>query len=254
MSAETAVIANVTENTWTLHRTYGTFFIKGVPAATAGADASVAAPIAAPDFSPASSAAPETPALPLACALTVVTPRTSIMDLGDKRTMELRVTAREIAEDLCREMNGDAGEDSFLGVFVCAGDEPTDDEIAAAGRRLDTFYRRKVAEADREWARSHSHLFLDDLQRRAARTLGLEREWNYELRESAECPGCGERLKPNVAVCKSCGAILNREKAAQLGLVPASAASPFAPDASEPVLAAPHAARARHQRAESQSS
>ncbi|HYB61316.1 MAG TPA: hypothetical protein VEH50_07540 [Methylomirabilota bacterium] len=233
MSAETAVIANVTENSWTLHRTYGTFFIQGVPARE---------PIAGDVDAPG----PEgrTPASRHACALTVVTPRTSVMDLGDRRTMELHVSAREIAEDLCREINGDAGEDSFLGVFVCAGDEPSEEELAAAGRRLEAFYRRKVAEADREWARSHSHLFLDDLQRRAARMLGLEREWNYELRESAECPGCGERLKPNVAVCKSCGAILNREKAAQLGLVPAAASPGDSIDANAP--APPAHTRAKH--------
>lgn len=233
MPAETAVIANVTENSWTLHRTYGTFFIQGVPARE-----NIASDANEPDAQERSAASPR------ACALTIVTPRTSIMDLGDKRTMELRVTAREIAEDLCREINGDAGEDSFLGAFVCAGDEPTDEELAAAGRRLDAFYRRKVAEADREWARSHSHLFLDDLQRRAARMLGLEREWNYELRESAECPGCGERLKPNVAVCKSCGAILNREKAAQLGLVPAVPGASDSIDANAP--ATPASARAKH--------
>jgi len=222
MSAETAVIANVTENTWTLHRTYGTFFINGVTAdAASGRTGTPACP---------SSSAEEKPwtgrsACPTGrVAVTVVTPRTSVMDLGDKRTMEVRVSAREIADDLCREINGDAGEDSFLGAFACAGGAPTDEEIAAAERRLEAFYRRKVAEADCEWARSHSHLFLDDLQRRAARTLGLEREWNYELRESQECPGCGERVKPNVAVCKSCGAILNREKAEQLGLVTATQA------------------------------
>jgi hypothetical protein len=233
MSAETAVIANVTENSWTLHRTYGTFFIQGVPARE-----DIAGDANAPDAQEGMAASPR------ACALTIVTPRTSIMDLGDKRTMELRVTAREIAEDLCREINGDAGEDSFLGAFVCAGDEPTDEELAAAGRRLDAFYRRKVAEADREWARSHSHLFLDDLQRRAARMLGLEREWNYELRESAECPGCGERLKPNVAVCKSCHAILNREKAAQLGLVPVAPGAGESIEANAP--APPASARGKH--------
>jgi transposase len=34
----------------------------------------------------------------------------------------------------------------------------------------------------------------------------------------AECPGCAEKIKPGVAVCKTCGAILDREKAAALGL------------------------------------
>jgi hypothetical protein len=153
-----------------------------------------------------------------ACSLTRVTRRKAIIDLGDKRTIDVNISAREIAQDLCREINGDAGEDSFLGAFVCAGDAPTAEELADARRRLDAFYRRKVSEADREWARSHSHLFLDDLQRRAANHLGLEREWNYQLHETSDCPGCGERLKPGVAKCKSCGAILDREKARALGL------------------------------------
>jgi hypothetical protein len=35
----------------------------------------------------------------------------------------------------------------------------------------------------------------------------------------ADCPVCAEKIKPGVAVCRSCGAILDREKAAQYGLV-----------------------------------
>jgi hypothetical protein len=201
MPEETAVIANLTAQSWSLHRNYGAFFI---PCADASRDAQTGdAATGAPPASP---------------SLTRVTPRRAVIDLGDKRTLDVHIAARDIAADLCREINGDAGEDSFLGAFVCAGDAPTPAEISDARRRLDAFYRRKVAEADREWARSHSHLFLDDLQRRAARELGLEREWNYQLHETSDCPGCGERVKPGVAVCKSCGAILDREKARALGL------------------------------------
>jgi hypothetical protein len=64
-------------------------------------------------------------------------------------------------------------------------------------------------------------LFIHDLQRRAAARLGLEKEWHYQARETEECPGCGERVKAGVAVCKSCHAILNREKALELGLAQA---------------------------------
>ena len=53
-----------------------------------------------------------------------------------------------------------------------------------------------------------------------------------------ECPACGERLKPNVAVCRVCGAVLNREKAAQWGLstaeIIASAGNVVAADANRP--------------------
>src|ERR1700704_2354847 len=190
-----AVIANITEQNHTAHRTYGTFQICG----RAGGEE---------------------------YTLTRVTPRTAVMDYGDKRILPLAITAREIAEDLCREINSDAGENSFLGVFVCAGNMPTEDELLGARARLEEFYRAMVASADREWERSHSFLFIHDLQRRAAGHLGLNKEWYYQVRETAECPGCGERVKPTVAVCKSCGAVLDREKALALGLLPPPAVPP----------------------------
>ena len=183
-----AVIVNITEQHYMAHRMYGTFQIAGCAEGEA-------------------------------YALTRVTPRTAVMDYGDKRTLPLPITAREIAEDICREINSDAGERSFLGVFLCAGDAPTERELREAQEKLDEFYRALVASADREWERSHSFLFIHDLQRRAAAKLGVEKEWHYQARETEECPGCGDRVKPGVAVCKSCHAILNREKALALGLI-----------------------------------
>ena len=41
--------------------------------------------------------------------------------------------------------------------------------------------------------------------------LRLNKEWYYQARETAECPACGERVKPRVAVCESCSPILGRE-------------------------------------------
>ena len=212
MNSEIVVIANITDQSYTAHRTYGTFQISGRMAG-------------------------------MEVALTSVTPRTAVMDYGDKRILPLAITAREIAEDLCREINSDAGENSFLGVFVCAGSAPTEDELRNARARLEEFYRALVATADREWERSHSFLFIHDLQRRAAGHLGLNKEWYYQARETAECPGCGERVKPNVAVCKTCGAILDREKALTLGLLkvasPVGAEAP--PDLVQGRRAAPRA-------------
>lgn len=230
MQNETAVIANITDQNYMAHRTYGTFRILG--RADSGQDGKPER-----DGKPGRNTRAERPASAgggeagagsgdaggagEAYALTHVTSRTAVMDYGDKRTLPLQITAREIAEDICREINSDAGERSFLGVFVCAGSEPTAEELRVAREKLDEFYRALVAAADREWERSHSFLFIHDLQRRAAASLGLEKEWYYRSREMAECPGCGERVKPGVAVCKSCGAVLDREKALALGIVAA---------------------------------
>jgi|SRR4051812_21724168 hypothetical protein len=156
-----------------------------------------------------------------AFAITPIHPCISIMDLGDKRTHEFRLTAREIAEDIAREINGDSGEGSYHGVFVAAGEQPTEGELAEAHRRLEEFHRRLVAAADLEWERTKNPMFITDLERRAARHLGAEKPWLYDPKPLADCPVCGEKIKPGVAVCRSCGAILDREKAAQYGLVAA---------------------------------
>jgi hypothetical protein len=153
-----------------------------------------------------------------AYAITPVRGCTGVIDMGDKRIMPIHIPAREIAEDLAREINGDSGEGSFHGVFVAAGPEPTQAELADARHRLEEFQRRLVAAADLEWERTKNPMFITDLERRAARQLGLEKPWLYDPKPLAECPVCAEKIKPGVAVCKSCGAILDREKAAQYGL------------------------------------
>ena len=185
--ATSAVIVNLTEQHWILHRSYGTYRVRGCEDGEA-------------------------------YALTRVDRRKAVMDLGDKRTHEVPIPADEIAADLCREINADGGEESFFGVFAADGETPTSDELRQARERLTAFYRRLVAGADREWERSHSYLFINDVERRAAHHLGLEKEWFYQARETVDCPACGEKIKPGVAICRVCGAILDREKAASLGL------------------------------------
>jgi hypothetical protein len=178
-----AVLCNIAEQSWILHRTHGTFVVAG-------------------------RAAGET------FALTIIGARTGAIDLGDKRTLEFPITAREIADDLAREINSDGGEGSYFGAFVCKGDEPSDAELLIARTQLDAFYRNLVAVADKEWERTQNVVFISDLQRRAARELKLEKEWSYEPQQRIDCPACGEKLKPGVAVCRVCGAVLDRATAA----------------------------------------
>ena len=152
-------------------------------------------------------------------AITPVRGCQAFIDLGDQRKHHWQITAREIAEDIARELNSDSGEGSFHGVFVAAGDAPTPQELSEARARLDTFHKRLVDAADLEWERTKNPMFITDLERRAARLLGLEKPWLYDAKPLADCPVCAEKIKHGVAVCKSCGAILDREKAAQYGLV-----------------------------------
>src|SRR5260370_28342009 len=130
--------------------------------------------------------------------------------------MEFAISARELADDLARELNSDSGEGSFHGVFVAAGDSPTDAELADARRRLREFQEKLVAAADLEWERSHNPMFITDLERRAARQLALEKPWLYDAKPMAECPVCAEKIKHGVGVFRACGAIRHRARAPPL--------------------------------------
>lgn len=212
-----AVLCNITPQTWILHRTHGTFVVAGrAPHAAVSAAHHDGAGESALSSSESAAASAEDSA---PYALTQISARTGAIDLGDKRTLEFPISARDIAEDLAREINADGGEASYFGVFVCEGDAPTGEELAEAHERLATFYRTLITSADKQWERTHNVVFISDLERRAAREMRLEKDWSYEPQQKMDCPACGEKLKPGVAVCRVCGAVLNREKAAQFGLV-----------------------------------
>ena len=158
-------------------------------------------------------------------AVTPIRGYTGHIDMGDRRNIDYRVTAREVAEDLARELNGDSGEGSFHGVFVAATPTPSALELADAHQKMQAFQRRLVAAADLEWERSKNPMFITDLERRAAKQLRLDKPWLYDAKPSMECPACGERIKDGVAVCRACRAILDPVKAAKWGLHPPAAAN-----------------------------
>jgi hypothetical protein len=141
-------------------------------------------------------------------ALVMITSRGDALDLGDN---PFTISARDIAEDLLQDLREH-------GIFVCAGDRPSVEELASAIRQRDAYYHQLISEGDTIWARGHCSREISDLHRRAAIAFGEEREWAYVPTRFADCPACGEKVKPSVAVCKHCGAILDAEKAAKHGL------------------------------------
>ncbi|MGH9574583.1 MAG: hypothetical protein ACRD40_13770 [Candidatus Acidiferrales bacterium] len=144
-------------------------------------------------------------------ALVMITSRGDAIDLGDNRRFPFTISARDIAEDLLQDLQEH-------GIFVCAGARPTAEELTAATERRSRYYQALIAEGDMMWARGHSYREISDLHRRAAISLGVEREWAYVPMRTMECPVCGEKVKAGVAVCRHCRAILDGEKAARHGI------------------------------------
>jgi hypothetical protein len=145
-------------------------------------------------------------------------------------------SAQAIAEDLVGVHSTENLE--RFGVFVIPDGRsaPSEAELVQARERLRETCGRMVFEGDLLWSRKAGNPDITDAMRRAAKWLGLERPWAYTPREMATCPGCGERLAPNVAVHVACGAVLDREKAIALGILKAE----------DEVLELPHETELQH--------
>lgn len=105
------------------------------------------------------------------------------------------------------------------GLFWTVNGEPTDEEINMAVQRLEANYNSLITEAKAFWAQGdRGKQQIGATHRRAANYFGLEFEWNQLYRMQKECPGCGSRISSNVAVCPHCPAVLDWQKAIDLGL------------------------------------
>ncbi|HEY6443584.1 MAG TPA: zinc ribbon domain-containing protein [Candidatus Acidoferrales bacterium] len=202
-TAITATIVSISDQDWYISRTHGVYHIPARVKQTPSDPADQEPPVA----QPALGSQPSDPHY----ALLLITSRGDAIDLGDSRRLPFTISAREIAEDLLQDLHDH-------GIFVCKGPRPTSEELTAATERRDAYYHRLIGEGDTLWARGHSFREISDLHRRAAMTLGVEREWAYVPMRMSDCPACGEKVKSGVAVCRHCHAILDREKAAHHGL------------------------------------
>jgi len=159
------------------------------------------------------------------CALFTVYGRTELYDMGDERKGERYWAARLIAKSILAEHNPDADLRRF-GVFLCAAETPLDQELSEAEARRTAFFREQVEQADALYARAPNRPeLISDVQRRAARHLGLDRPWLVKIAPMQECPVCGEPVRIGVALCRHCGAVLDEGKAARFGVLRGSEAA-----------------------------
>lgn len=117
------------------------------------------------------------------------------------------------------------------GCFTCAPDHiPTEQEITDA-RNTRTKWLQKLVEAgDKEFMRTHKVDEIPDFCKMAVEELGLKRDWAIVAPPPmTSCPACFESINISAVICKSCGAILDRERAIEFGLIEEGDAVPAAP-------------------------
>ena len=127
-------------------------------------------------------------------------------DLGeDRHLVELVNTAKLIAQDFIGLV---AGRTDYLerGIFVPAGDEPTDEELAKAEAHLRKWLEVKINEAERVFAETGKLGWIDSNAKAAARRMGAKYKWaeDFNAKEMIDCPACA-RPMPKGAKIHSMG-------------------------------------------------
>lgn len=108
-------------------------------------------------------------------------------------------------------------DDAYPGLFWIEGVVQAADlkskykkELDSCKAAQDKWFRNLVKMADDDWQRHHQYKVISDLQRHAARSLNLVREWIDVVAEDRKnCPACGIELKLLTPICFNCKAILD---------------------------------------------
>src|SRR6266850_1134139 len=141
----------------------------------------------------------------------------------DKHQIPVTFPAAEVAEDIVRNCNADAGDDefpnSFLGVFLCAGDKPMEDELRDAENRLREFYTHLVRKADEKWSATHNYREITGAERRAAAYIRVKREWLFAPEANVTCPFCQQPMPAGAIIhagVGGCGQVVDKARYAEM--------------------------------------
>lgn len=150
--------------------------------------------------------------------------------VGDGKHLRQSEEAVVIAKSICNDFNNSQlgiDTDAYPGLFYVEGRWLKDEakkrfstEISHAKAKQNAWFVRLCRLADDDWARTHQHKMISDLQRNAACSLGWTREWLAETpvgdARLVPCPFCQTLLKPEALVCATCKEIVKPEEYAKL--------------------------------------
>jgi hypothetical protein len=103
--------------------------------------------------------------------------------------------------------SGTLGADSGFkpGIMLCAGDTPTEEELAHLREQQTRFFRALIDDGHAMFNRQEFKN-ISDLHRAAARWMGVRVPWLVQLEQAQEkkCAACGENILTTALVCKHC--------------------------------------------------
>lgn len=160
-------------------------------------------------------------------SITIIQQARYYIYLGDKRNFPVDVPAIDVARSLVRDLimsMVEADEDAHAGLIAVEG---MVDEKMLIGMKdmLDSlreiqvnWFRKLVDLADKDYARVKSPVAVSDLQRMAAKTLNLQKEWGTiaDAGVPIKCPACQTLIPKESVVCQNCRFVINPSKYKEL--------------------------------------
>jgi hypothetical protein len=138
--------------------------------------------------------------------------------------------ARSLVEDYISSHIA-LGENAAPGLFWVHGKLTKDEvkrfhnrDIRKAETQQINWFRNLIAMADTDWMKNHNMLAVSDLQRLAARCLGVKKDWvEFVMQETVQCPFCTIGIPSHAIVCPNCRQILKQDEFQQRNLGQATA-------------------------------
>lgn len=135
---------------------------------------------------------------------------------------KVTTSPNEMARSICEDYKGahiGLGSDAEPGLFWIPGKLSKKDvkdrykkKLEEAKRKQLNWFRNLCALADADWNKNHNSLAVSDLQRAAAKALGIKKDWvEVRVAETKECPFCTISVPPNAIVCPNCKEVLDKE-------------------------------------------
>ena len=143
----------------------------------------------------------------------------------DIRKMEVRdVSGLELAKSIVGLGQTQGKRDSLIrwGVFISHTDPPQIEEVEEAEKALMLTYHELVKQGDDFYNQGPiEHRNITASMREALQKTNQVRPWGVASINMEVCPGCQSSINPGVVV-HTCGAVLNWDKAIELGIKKAS--------------------------------
>lgn len=153
-------------------------------------------------------------------------PSTHYLYMGEHRTYPIENNAIDVAAAVVQDILSamiEYKEDAHAGLVAVNGivnqlQLKTEHKMLMIRlkEKQERWLKKLVELADNDWAKTHSHVAISDIQRKAAELLNLtDREWLSVTRSyiPMRCPACQSLIPPESIICSNCKVVIDKEKA-----------------------------------------